>query len=268
MRRGLKATTITLGLLLTALSVCAQTNPPAAKPLEEEFQNEEDPTRAVFLSVRNELFNLQDGAWINAVTLRKDQALFKKRGWLGGKVGILTRFDLPQVTSHLGGATHAGLGDVYGQVVYVPWLTPRFALATGSGMTFPTATDKTLGGGQWRIAPLIAPVWYLPPKKGFFLVKFQQFVSFAGDRDRPDSTFLLTTPQLLYRFRRRWWLLADTEMKTDWERDNHASFRSGFGIGRIVSSRYGLLIKPEVPWGGHREGDWTLRISLTRYRSQ
>ena len=253
--------------VLQALSACAQTNPAPQQPPEEELQNEDDPTKAVFFSVRNEFFNLQDGAWINAVIFRTDRAFLKKHRRLGGKVGVLTRFEIPQVTSHIGGATHAGLGDLYAQLLYVPWLTPGFAVAMGSGLVFPTATDERLGGGKWRAAPLVAPVWFFP-RRGFFLVKFQQHVSFAGDADRPDSNFLLTTPTLLYRFHRKWWIHADTEMKTDWERGNHASFRSSFGIGRMFASRYGVLIKPEVPWGPHREGDWALKLVITRHRSR
>jgi len=269
---GLRATTIALGLLLAAVPTCAQPIPPPAKPAEEELQNDSDPTKSVFLSVRNEYFNLSDDAWINVLVIRSDRVLLRKHRRLGGKLGILTRFDLPVVTAHFDGTTQTGLGDLYAQALYVPWLTPGFALAMGSGMAFPTATARSLGMGKWRVAPLVAPVWFFPERKGYFLVRLHQFVSFAGPSDRRDTNYLLTAPTLLYRFHPRWWIVLDTEMKTDWEQDNHASFRSGLQIGYFVTPLFAIAIKPEVPWGGHREaapsipGNWALKLTITRHR--
>jgi len=261
----MKAAGIVLAILLNVLLGSAQTNPPPG-PVEEKVRDESDPTQSVFLSVRNEYFNLNDEAWTNSLIIRSDRVFLRKRRRLGGKLGILTRFDVPMVTTGVGGTTHAGLGDLYGQALYIPWLTPGFAVAVGSGLTFPTATHRSLGGGKWRVAPVVAPIWFFPKRKGFFFVKLQQFVSFAGDPDRPDSNHLLATPTLVYRVRPRWWILLDTEIKTDWERDNHLSFRTGFQVGHVVTPRLAIAVKPEVPWGGHREGDWALKTILTWYR--
>lgn len=265
MRLRMKATGFALGLLLIAIPSFAQTSPPPS-PEQEEARDEADPTQSVFFSVRNEYFNLNDEAWTNSLILRSDRIFFRKRRKLGGKLGILTRVDLPLVTTGVSGSTHAGLGDLYGQVLYVPWLAPGFALGLGSGLTFPIATQRTLGGGKWRVAPLAAPIWFFPKRKGFFLVKLQEFVSFAGDSDRPDSNHLLTTPTLVYRVRPRWWILLDTEIKTDWERDNQLSFRTGFQLGRVLSPRFAIAVKPEIPWGRHREGDWALKTLFTWFR--
>ena len=268
---GSKAVTITLGLLLTAVPMCGQTNPPP-KPAEEEFENESNPTQTVFLSVRNQYFNRSDGNWTNALVIRSDRIFMRKHKRLGGKAGILTRFDLPVAVAEVGGTTHAGLGDLYAQALYLPWLTPHTAVALGSGITIPTATHRTLGGGKWVVAPLLAPVWFFPERKGFFFVKLHQFVSFAGPSDRRDFNYLLSTPTLVYRFRPRWWVGMDTEVKTDWEQDNHVSFRSGLEIGHVVTPRLALAVKLEVPWGAHREaapsvpGDWALKLIITRYR--
>ena len=267
---GSKAATIALGLLLTAMPMCGQTNPPP-KPAEE-FENESNPTQTVFLSVRNQYLNRSDGNWTNALAIRSDRIFMRKHKRLSGKAGILTRFDLPVAISEVGGTTHAGLGDLYAQALHVPWLTPRFAVALGSGITIPTATHRTLGGGKWVSAPLLVPVWFFPERKGFFFVKLHQFVSFAGPSDRRDFNYLLSTPTLVYRFRPRWWVGMDTEVKTDWEQDNQVSFRSGLEIGHVVKPRYALAVKLEVPWGGHREaapsvpGDWALKQIITRYR--
>lgn len=262
----MKALGFALGFLLLGLPAFAQSNPPPEP--EEEVRDESDPTQSVFFSVRNEYFNLSNQAWTNVLILRSDRVFLRRRRRLGGKLGILTRFDVPMVTTGVGGATHAGLGDLYAQALYVPWMTPRFAVALGSGLTFPTATDQTLGGGKWRAAPVVAPIWFFPERKGFFLVKLQNYVSFAGDPDRPDSNYLLITPTFTRRFRPRWWILLDTEIKTDWERANCHSFRTGLQIGHVVTPRIAIAVKPEVPWGGHREGDWAVKTIFTWYRKR
>lgn len=164
-----------------------------------------------------------------------------------------------------GQTTEAGLGDLYSQFLHVPFLTPRFAQVTGSGLVFPTDTHRSLGSGKWQLAPLGAPIWFFPRRKGFFFVKVQDFISFAGDDRRPNIHFLLTTPTVLYRLTPRWWILVDTESKTNWERDDRTSFRSGFAVGYTFNRRVTAWIKPEVPWGGNREGDWALKIALVLY---
>ncbi|MBI3483828.1 MAG: hypothetical protein HY012_01570 [Acidobacteria bacterium] len=260
-----------LAWLLLAGPALAQPGPPttstqASTAAQAQPPSDSDPTQSVFLSVRNEYFNLRGDNWTNASILRMDRAWLKQRGFLGDKVGILTRFDLPVVTTHAGGQTHAGLGDLYTQAVWLPWLSPRFALAMGSGITIPTATHATLGRGKWQIAPLLAPVWFFPRGKGFAFVRLHQFSSFAGNGNRTDVNYLLVAPTLLYRFHRRWWVLVDTEIKTDWEFDNRRAYRSGFEIGHVVNPRFALAVRSEIPWGKNREGDWTLKIILTRYR--
>jgi hypothetical protein len=251
-------------ILLGAAPALCQSNPPP--PPSDDFRNDTDPTQAVFLSVRQEFYNLQDGNWQNRLILRKDQVFLRDRGHLGGKVGILTRFEIPFATAHSSGVTHAGLGDVYGQFLHVPFLTRRFALAAGSGLVFPTATYRTLGSGKWTVAPLVAPVWFFPQRKGYFFVKFQNFVSFAGPHGRSDINQLLITPTLLYRVTKRWWIVADTESKIDWERDRQTSFVSGFQVGYMFRRGLGVWVKPEVPWGENRQGDWNLKFTLLWFR--
>jgi len=245
------------GLLLLCASSIAQ-----AQQMPDGA--EEDPTRAVFLSVREEYRNLTNGAWNNRIVLRKDRVLLQGRRF--APRGFLTRGDLPIATTHAGSETHTGLGDFYSQVLFVPYATRQRAFAAGTGMFFPTATDKTLGTGKWQIAPMVVPIWYLPPAKGFFLVKVQDVISFAGVGDRPDSHYFLLTPTLLYRPARRWWVVSDLESRTNWKNHNRSDFRAGFQVGRVFGGNLGFAVKPEIPFGGAKQGDWNLRLSLIRYR--
>ena len=70
------------------------------------------------------------------------------------------RTDVPITTTHVGSETKTGLGDIYGQVLLIPYVNRRFAFVTGTGLVLPTATYRTLGLGKWQLAPLAVPVWF------------------------------------------------------------------------------------------------------------
>jgi hypothetical protein len=238
----------------------------ATDPQVRETPNQEDPTKALFFSIRNEFFNLDGGDWTNALIFRSDRAVLRTHPRLGGKAGLLTRFDVPIVTADLGGSREAGLGDLYAQAIYVPWLTRRFAVAAGTGLGAPTATDQMLGTGKWKVAPLVAPVWFFPRRHGLFLVRFHGHRSFAGDDERRDINYLEVAPLFIWNVRPRWWTLFDTITQIDWDAGNRVSRRSGIEIGRVATPRWGVAVKTEIPWGQDRRGDWKVICFLTRYR--
>ena len=240
--------------------------PQSGSQIEEpEAGIDDDPTRAVFFSVREEYRDLRNGAWNNRVVFRKDEIVLKgKRGV--GRNGFILRTDVPITTTHLGSETHTGLGDIYGQALLVPYLSRKFAFVTGTGIVLPTATHKTLGFGKWQVAPLAVPVWFLPQKKGFFLIKFQDFISIAGVSDRPGVHVLFVNPTLNYLPARRWLVQADIESRTNFKNDNRTDFRVGFGTGRVMTRRLFVGIKCEVPMGGTRSGDWTIKVINILYR--
>jgi hypothetical protein len=255
-----------IAFVFLGLPAWAQTSPQPQSPQSNEVESPDDPTRAVFFSVRNEYFNLRGDDWTHASIFRSDRVLLKERQRLGGKVGLLTRFDLPVVAAGADGETRVGLGDLYAQVVHVPWLTRHFALAMGAGVTFPTATDSTLGLGKWQFAPIVGPIWFFPRGKGFALLRLHEHVSFAGDSTRPEVNYLQTVQTVMYNFKKGWWVLFDTEARTDWHDQHRVSFHSGLELGHVIVKRMGLSVKPEIPWGGNRRGDWAMKVILTRYR--
>ena len=246
-------------------STLAQTPQSGSEPEQPEAGVDDDPTRAVFFSVREEYRNLINGAWNNRLVLRKDTVVLKGHR-LGGRTGFLLRTDVPITTTHIGSATHTGLGDIYGQALYVPHLTRKFAFVTGAGIVLPTGTHKTLGLGKWQVAPLAVPVWYLPRQKGFISVKFQDYISIAGVGDRPDVHALFINPTLNYRPARGWLAQADVESRTNWKNDNRTDFRVGFGAGRVVMRKFFLGVKCEVHMGPTRPADWTIKVINVLYR--
>lgn len=245
------------------LAQTPQSGSPA--PQEPEAGVDDNPTRAVFFSIREEYRNLTGGAWNNRIVLRKDTVVLKGKR-VGGRTGFLLRTDVPITTTHLGSETHTGLGDIYGQALYIPYLSRKFAFVTGTGIVVPTATHKTLGLGKWQIAPLAVPVWFLPKAKGYVQVKFQNFFSVAGVGDRPGVNALFINPAVNYIPARRWLVNADVESRTNWKNDNRTDFRVGFGAGKVLTRRLFLGIKCEVPIGPTRSGDWTVKVVNIFYR--
>jgi len=239
-------------------STSAQSSSPPAS--ESAAGRDSDPTRPVFWSFREEFYDLKNGAWRNVFLFRADKVILKERPW-GGKRGAILRLDVPLAVTNIGGETQGGLGDIYGQFVLVPVVTRKVVFGAGSGVVVPTATSSTTGAGKFTVAP-IAGVLFPVHRRSYFLLKMQDYISVAGDDARADVHYLATTPYLLVLLKKRWWLQLETEAKTNFEASADTSFKSAVAIGRMLNRNMGVWIKPEVPWGPHREGDFTLKTSL------
>jgi hypothetical protein len=200
------------------------------------------------------------------VILRYDQALLRGQPWLPMRTGMILRFELPTTaTSVTGVPTQAGIGDAYAQALLVPSLSRRVALVAGSGVLMPTASDSLLGSGKWGAAPMAGPLVFLGPRTLLF-VKVQNFVSFAGDPDRQDFNYLLITPLWLHAIKQRWWIMLDSETKTNWMDGGRTGVKSGLQVGRAFHGRLAVWVKPEVWWGPNQSGQWNLKIGLVWHR--
>ena len=252
------------GVILLLIAITATAT--HGQATDEAGTDDSNPTRPVLFSVRPEFYNPGGDVSRSALIFRYDRAAFRQRRWLPGRRGVVMRFEGSLARTHLAGRSgETGLGDLYGQLLLIPYFTRSFAFVAGTGLVIPTATGDLLGAGKWVLAPATGPVWFTPGP-GMFFVKFQNFVSVSGDSDRADINFLLITPMFVHVFEGRWWLLADTETRTDWTRDERTSVKSGLQIGKAVAPRLALWVKPEVWWGANRDGGWNLRIAMVWYR--
>jgi hypothetical protein len=224
-----------------------------------------DPTKPVSFSFRNEFYDLKQGLWRNDTILRTDRAVIQKTRLPGRARGLLLRADLPVVTFYNGDVTKTGLGDLYGQALLAPRIRGPFFLAAGTGLVLPTATGDSFGLGKWIVSPAVVPVYFFP-QRGISYIKVQDWISFAGSPGRPDTHFLMVTPTFLWRVTKRWYVLADGESLTDWEKDGRTSYKGGFLLGVMLSRRAGISLKAEIPFGEYRQGDWTLKFVFHRTR--
>jgi hypothetical protein len=249
------------GLIIASVSH-AQTNSPTADAVEGQ---DSDPTRAILFSVRPEIYKPNDDVTQAALIFRYDRAMLVKRRWLPGRRGVIVRAELPMLRTQADDNAEAGIGDAYAQMLVTLYRKQSFAVVGGTGVIVPTATGDRLGSGKWVLAPAAGPVWFFRGH-GMAFVKFQNFVSVAGDDRRPDSNFLLITPTIVRTFSGRWWMLADSEAKTDWTDDGHTSAKSGLQLGKAVGRRFAVWMKPEVWWGADRDGRWNMKFGLVWYR--
>jgi hypothetical protein len=231
----------------------------------EPLQNDSDPTRAVLFSVRPEFSWLNSDVSRAALIFRYDYAALRQRRWLPGKRGIILRFEVPVAQTDIGSSTETGLGDAYAQLLVAPYFTPKFAFVVGSGLGMPTATGDLLGTGRWVAAPLAGPVWFFRGG-GMFLVRLQNFTTIGSSAERPDFNQFVVAPTFIHSIGARFWVLADMETRTDWQRDQRTSVKSGVQVGRAFAGRVGVWVKPEVWWGPNQDGLWNMKFGIVWYR--
>lgn len=247
-----------------AISQDAQGSAPQATPTPL-IQVEEDPTKPVFFSLRNEYRNLSNGAWANTFIFRIDQLKFRNFQNKGGAKGFIFRFDIPLNVVHVGSTTQSGLGDFYMQALYMPRVRRKQAIAIGTGAVLPTATDRLLGKGKFIIAPTLIPLFYFSNRKRLLVLRTQNYFSIAGKSDRPDVNYLLFNPIFVHRIKGKWWMTEDNEFKWDWN-SKLASVVSGVQIGRMIRGKLGIWVKPEVAWGPGRSSNFNLKFTVFRVR--
>jgi hypothetical protein len=193
----LVATLAASGFAQATLPPQDEASPPTPKGIEEE-----DPTKPVAFSIRDEYRNSKDGAWSNTAIFRIDRLVLKNFGIKGGGKGLILRFDAPFNTVHRGAITNNGLGDLYFQGLYIPRVGLKRLVAVGTGIVFPTATSDILGRGKLILAPTIIPVWYFSHRERLFVLRTQNYVSVAGKSGRPGVNYLLVAPTLVHKVSR------------------------------------------------------------------
>ena len=226
-----------------------------------EAGKDTDPTKPTAFSFRNEFTKINEGAWSNLFIFRFDKLVIKRLAIPERTEGILSRIDIPVVSTSNSSGSKAGLGDVYMQALFAPRIKNNFFIGIGTGILIPTASSESLGYGKWIVAPAIVP-GIIIPKKGLAYIKFQDYVSFAGNPGRKNIHFFAITPTFLRRIKKRFWVVVDSESNTNWLANGQTWFKSGLLTGYMLTHRVGIWVKGEVPYGQYRQTDWMLKASL------
>lgn len=133
-----------------------------------------------------------------------------------------------------GGDRKTGFGDIQLGSVLAPSRLSGLLWGFGPTFIFPSASDDALGQGKWQAGPA-AVAGYLGEKWTAYAIA-QQWWSFAGDRDRPNTSQLCLNYVLLRSLPHRWQVGMQPSMSVDWtaSRGNEVSFPVGLGFGKTL----------------------------------
>ena len=185
---------------------------------------------------------------------------------LSKDLNLVTRTILPIASQPaLDGSQRSGLGDLNPSFFFVPKPKGSWTLGVGPTVLLPTATDQSLGSGQWGAGPAGVAVY----TKGAWVAGalVNQIWSFAGDRDRAAVSAFLVQPFVNYNLPGGWYLVSSPIITANWQRANDqwivpvgGGFGRVFRVGRqpINASlqAYGNVIKPDG------FGDVTVRAQI------
>lgn len=119
----------------------------------------------------------------------------------------------PDVTQNSGG--DFGLGDINTTLFLSPSGPGKLTWGFGPIVSFPTATDKTLGTEKWSAGPSAVVVGLLGDWVLGILIN--NLWSFAGDDDRPDVNQMLIQYFINYNFEGGWYLASAPINTANWK---------------------------------------------------
>jgi hypothetical protein len=162
---------------------------------------------------------------------------WERFGW-ADELGVFARLTVPFVETlpvplaSGEDARESGFGDIQLGAVLAPQRRSGFIWGIGPTFIFPSASDDALGQGKWQAGPATLAGYVGRRWTGYVLA--QQWWSFAGDHDRPDTSQLCLNYVLIRSLPRRWQVGAQPTLTVDWKAPagNEVTFPVGLGVGR------------------------------------
>jgi hypothetical protein len=158
---------------------------------------------------------------------------------LGPHWNLITRTIMPIINqpSLAPGIDHAfGLGDINPTLFLSPVGSEKFIWGVGPTFTFPTATSKELGSGEWSAGQAAVALTMQGPWVAGILAQNQW--SFAGWSDH-DVNALLMQPFVNYNFGEGWYVVTAPILTADWTapKGDQWTVPLGLGGGRLFRLR-------------------------------
>lgn len=157
---------------------------------------------------------------------------------LGDNWNLINRTIVPVVSQPElipGSGSQFGLGDITSTLFLMP-RESRFAIfGIGPAVSFPTATDKTLGLEKWRVGP--AAVVATMPGRWVLGTLVTNLWSVGGDPSRADINSMVIQPFVHYNFLHGWYLLSSPIITAVWTADSEDRWivPLGGGVGKVFS---------------------------------
>jgi hypothetical protein len=183
-------------------------------------------------------------------------------------IPVLAGVDVPELS---GGGLNWTEKSGFGDIVFFSLLSPNSAqgLLWGVGPTFifPTASDDALGQGKWQAGP--AAVGLYLGKEWIFGALAQQWWSFAGDDNRPDTNSTSIQYFIQYILPDNWQVGMSPTLTVNWkaEGDNKLNFPIGLGVGKLVKfGRLPVKFTVEIDYSVVKPDDfsqrWLIRFQM------
>jgi hypothetical protein len=153
---------------------------------------------------------------------------------------VLAVVDVPELSGGgLRWTEKSGLGDIALLSLLSPKSGESLLWGVGPSFIFPSASDNALGQGKWQAGPA-AVVLHLG-KEWIFGALAQQWWSFAGDSNRPDTSQANIQYFIQYILPDHWQVGLAPNVTVNWKADggNKLNFPIGLGVGKLV--RFGKL---------------------------
>ncbi len=195
------------------------------------------------------------------------------------------RLDMPVVGSHLpkrggaesldvgldphrdsfgGGDSHeTGLGDILLRAMFRVMATYEsgFGLGVGSELIFDTATEDELGSGKYQFVPVLAAGF--SPMEGLRITPtLKDYISFAGDADRPNINELSFNVKTLYSWPKGWWTALDPTLKVNFQNDNKRTLILYSEGGKMLNENVSAWVRPGIHVAGEERMNWSVEVGI------
>jgi hypothetical protein len=188
---------------------------------------------------------------------------------LGDHWNLINRTIVPVVNQPElapGSGDQFGLGDISSTFFVMP-RSSRFAIfGVGPTVSFPTATDETLGTEKWGLGPSVVVVSM--PDRWIFGALVTNLWSVGGDSNREDINSMTIQPFVYYNFPSGWYTVTSPKIRAAWTADSEDRWvvPLGGGVGKIFQvGKQAMNASVQAYYNVEKPGavaDWTLRLQL------
>ena len=162
---------------------------------------------------------------------------------------------------------HSGFGDLSVTSFFSPAKVAGFLWGVGPSFIFPTASSTALGAGKWQAGP--AALGLYMGKEWIAGGLVNQWWSFAGQDNRPDTSAMNFQYFLFYLIPGGWQVGMSPNIQVNWKADpgNKLTLPIGFGAGKLFKlGKLPVKLTLEIDYALVKPEDygqrWTIRFQL------
>lgn len=134
-----------------------------------------------------------------------------------GNVHVITRTIAPIISQPVSAyETDFGLGDILFTAFFAPSKAQKITWGVKPAISFPTATERTLGIGKWSTGPSVVAL--TQTDSGWTIAGLINHIwSFAGQSDRGDVNFMTFQPFVSLSLPKYWSVNVAPMLTANWE---------------------------------------------------